>query len=80
MKKGLFYLFFMLGLLGMISPAAFATNGDNLIGIGPISRAMGGVGVAAPQEAIKEVSLGNMASLESSLSENSYSFGLTWRF
>jgi long-chain fatty acid transport protein len=29
-----------------------ATNGDNLIGIGPISRAMGGVGIAAPQDAI----------------------------
>jgi len=32
--------------------SAFATNGDNLIGIGPISRAMGGVGIAAPQDAI----------------------------
>ncbi len=29
-----------------------ATNGDNLIGVGPISRAMGGVGIAAPQDAI----------------------------
>ncbi len=32
--------------------AAFATNGDNLIGVGPVSRAMGGVGIAAPQDAI----------------------------
>lgn len=32
--------------------SAHATNGDNLIGIGPISRAMGGVGIAAPQDAI----------------------------
>lgn len=32
--------------------SAQATNGDNLIGVGPISRAMGGVGVAAPQDAI----------------------------
>ncbi len=32
------------------------------------------------EETIKEVSAGNMASLESSLSENSYSLGLTWRF
>jgi len=31
---------------------AFATNGDNLIGIGTISRSMGGVGIAAPQDAI----------------------------
>ncbi len=55
MKKGLFFVFLMLGLLGMFSPAAFATNGDNLIGIGPISRSMGGVGVAAPQEAISAI-------------------------
>ncbi|MBI5640546.1 MAG: outer membrane protein transport protein [Nitrospirae bacterium] len=32
-----------------------ATNGDNLIGIGPISRSMGGVGIAAPQDAISAV-------------------------
>jgi len=55
MKRGLFFAFLMVGLLGMISPAALATNGDNLIGIGPISRAMGGVGVAAPQEAISAI-------------------------
>lgn len=29
-----------------------ATNGDNLIGVGPVSRAMGGTGIAAPQDAI----------------------------
>lgn len=40
--------------LGLASPA-FATNGDNLIGIGPISRALGGTGVAAPQDAISAV-------------------------
>jgi long-chain fatty acid transport protein len=34
---------------------SFATNGDNLISIGPISRAMGGVGIAAPQDAISAV-------------------------
>ncbi len=34
---------------------AFGTNGDNLIGIGPISRSMGGVGIAAPQDAISAV-------------------------
>jgi long-chain fatty acid transport protein len=55
MKKGLFFVFLMAGLLVMTGPAAFATNGDNLIGIGPISRAMGGVGVAAPQEAISAI-------------------------
>jgi len=35
-----------------IVPAAMATNGSNLIGVGPLSRSMGGVGVAAPQDAI----------------------------
>jgi long-chain fatty acid transport protein len=40
--------------LGFVTPA-FATNGDNLIGIGPISRALGGTGVAAPQDAISAV-------------------------
>ncbi|MCG6909646.1 MAG: outer membrane protein transport protein [Deltaproteobacteria bacterium] len=33
-------------------PPAMATNGSNLIGVGPMSRSMGGVGVAAPQDAI----------------------------
>jgi long-chain fatty acid transport protein len=39
----------------MLSTAAFATNGDNLIGVGPISRAMGGVGIAQPMDAISAV-------------------------
>ena len=38
-----------------LSSGAFATNGDNLIGIGPIARSMGGVGIAAPQDAISAV-------------------------
>ena len=42
-------------LVAIMVPPAFATNGDNLISIGPISRAMGGVGVAAPQDAISAV-------------------------
>lgn len=37
------------------SGISFATNGDNLMAIGPIARAMGGVGVAAPQDAISAV-------------------------
>jgi len=40
--------------LGIVTPA-FATNGDNLIGVGPISRSLGGTGVAAPQDAISAV-------------------------
>ncbi|RPI34030.1 MAG: hypothetical protein EHM54_10040, partial [Nitrospiraceae bacterium] len=41
--------------VGFIISDADATNGDNLISIGPISRAMGGVGIAAPQDAISAV-------------------------
>jgi long-chain fatty acid transport protein len=42
--------------VGLLIPiAALATNGDNIIGVGPISRAMGGVGIAAPQDAISAV-------------------------
>jgi long-chain fatty acid transport protein len=39
----------------LIPVAALATNGDNIIGVGPISRAMGGVGIAAPRDAISAV-------------------------
>ncbi|WP_291314967.1 outer membrane protein transport protein [Desulfuromonas sp.] len=50
--KMLARIFFALGLAVLLPLAAHATNGDNLIGVGPISRAMGGVGIAAPQDAI----------------------------
>lgn len=43
-------------LAAMLAPVdAMATNGDNLIGVGPVSRAMGGVGIASPQDAISAV-------------------------
>jgi len=45
----------ILALVAVVAPPAMATNGDNLIGIGPISRGMGGVGIAAPQDAISAV-------------------------
>ncbi len=54
MKK-LFVLLTIFAFTGMLVPAAMATNGDNLIGVGPTSRAMGGVGIAAPQDAISAV-------------------------
>jgi long-chain fatty acid transport protein len=38
-----------------LAAPALATNGDNLIGIGPISRSLGGTGIAAPQDAISAV-------------------------
>lgn len=36
-------------------PDADATNGDTLIGVAPAARAMGGTGVAAPQDAISAI-------------------------
>ena len=50
MKKQAFIILTALSLF--LAPAAMATNGSNLIGVGPMSRSMGGVGVAAPQDAI----------------------------
>ena len=54
MKK-IFKMGVMVGLVVLWASLALATNGDNLIGIGPASRAMGGVGIAAPQDAISAV-------------------------
>jgi long-chain fatty acid transport protein len=54
MKTKWFFLL-ILALTVAWAPAALATNGTNLIGIGPISRSMGGGGVAAPQDAISAV-------------------------
>ncbi|MGA7874205.1 MAG: outer membrane protein transport protein [Desulfoferrobacter sp.] len=45
----------VLSLVVMLSPSANATNGDNLIAVGPISRSMGGAAIAAPQDAISAV-------------------------
>ncbi len=46
----------LIGLMALVvANPAVATNGDNLIGVGPVSRAMGGVGVAAPQDAISAI-------------------------
>jgi long-chain fatty acid transport protein len=54
MKKLFFVTITFVFLFG-ISGMANATNGDNLIGIGPISRSMGGVGIAVPQDSISAV-------------------------
>jgi long-chain fatty acid transport protein len=53
--KRLFKVLVIFSFTLMLSIAAFATNGDNLIGVGPISRAMGGVGIAQPMDAISAV-------------------------
>ena len=54
MKK---FLLCMMAVLAVFSfpTSSDATNGDNLIAIGPISRSMGGVGIALPQDAISAV-------------------------
>src|SRR5512135_2160962 len=49
--SALLAVFFVLMFMGFAS----ATNGDNLMAIGPIARSMGGVGIAAPQDAISAV-------------------------
>ena len=48
-------IFVFLAMIVAITSAARATNGDNVIAIGPIARSMGGVGIAAPQDAISAV-------------------------
>lgn len=54
MKKQFIVMAFVVLFLS-ISGLAYATNGDNLIGVGPTSRAMGGVGIAAPQDSISSI-------------------------
>ncbi|WP_347243431.1 hypothetical protein, partial [Thermogutta sp.] len=54
MKRALISCVIVLGLLGTAGSVS-ATNGDNLIAVGPVARAMGGVGVASPQDAISAV-------------------------
>jgi long-chain fatty acid transport protein len=54
MKK----IFFALSIFSLVlfcTVPAFATNGDNLIAIGPVARSMGGVGIAEPMDAISAV-------------------------
>ncbi len=54
MRRSLIFLL-LFSLVVFLSAPAMATNGDNMISIGPISRSMGGVGIAAPQDAISAV-------------------------
>lgn len=53
--KLLLKMLLIFSLVVMLAPSANATNGDNLIAVGPISRAMGGAAIAAPQDAISAV-------------------------
>jgi long-chain fatty acid transport protein len=53
--KRFFAFALMLSSVLVYTLPAFATNGDNLIAVGPIARAMGGVGIAEPMDAISAV-------------------------
>jgi len=53
--KQVFKIVLILLFTFSLSNLVLATNGDNLIGVGPISRSMGGVGIAAPQDTISAV-------------------------
>ncbi|MBI5844471.1 MAG: outer membrane protein transport protein [Deltaproteobacteria bacterium] len=55
MKRGTRYTLLALCAALTLASPAFATNGDNLMAIGPIARSMGGVGIADPQDAISAV-------------------------
>ncbi len=55
-------IFLFLFMVTTVASPVFATNGDNLIAIGPIARSMGGVGIVAPQDPISAV-FGNPAAM-----------------
>ena len=55
MMRKTFAILLIFSVVLVLGPTAHATNGDNLIGVGPISRAMGGAGVAAPQDATSAI-------------------------
>lgn len=59
-----------------LAVSGHATNGDNLIGVGPASRAMGGTGIAAPQDAISAI-FSNPAGL-SQLGGSQFNFAGTY--
>ncbi|MDP2864942.1 MAG: outer membrane protein transport protein [Elusimicrobiota bacterium] len=59
-----------------LAVSAYATNGVNLIGVGPASRAMGGTGIAAPQDAISSI-FSNPATL-SQISGQQFNFAGTY--
>ena len=52
----------VLTLAALLAGVRASTNGDNLLGIGPTARGLGGTGTAAPQDALGAIS-GNPAGL-----------------
>ncbi len=75
MKKSV-KVFAAAAVLTGLAMNVFATNGDNLIGVGPTSRAMGGTGIAAPQDAISAI-FSNPAAL-SQLEGSQFNFAGTY--
>ena len=55
MKKYGFINMVVLAVTVTFGSMVLATNGDNLISVGPISRSMGGVGIAQPQDAVSSI-------------------------
>ena len=55
MKKYGFISMVVLAVTVTFGSMVLATNGDNLISVGPISRSMGGVGIAQPQDAVSSI-------------------------
>ena len=55
MRKQIIVLGMTVLMILAVVQSVIATNGDNLIGVGPVSRSMGGVGVAAPQDSISAI-------------------------
>jgi len=47
--------FLPMALLPLIAGVSYGTNGDNIISVGPISRGMGGLSIAYPQDPISSV-------------------------
>jgi long-chain fatty acid transport protein len=58
-----------------VDSTSWATNGTQLIGVGPISRSMGGTGIANPQDAVSSIYL-NPATM-SYMNQNRIDFGAT---
>lgn len=45
----------IIALIAAVSLNLYATNGDNMIGVGPTSKAMGGVGIAKAQDSMSAI-------------------------
>ncbi|MDH5682260.1 MAG: hypothetical protein OEZ36_11770, partial [Spirochaetota bacterium] len=57
MKRQSILLFWLICAIFIVESTARAGNGSQVIGVGPISRAMGGTGIANPQSAVSAIYL-----------------------